>query len=38
LLGVLMISLVAFQFFYRNKIVLVQENPVKENIDVGLPH
>jgi simple sugar transport system permease protein len=37
LLGVLMISLVAFQFFYRNKIVLVRENPEKESLDVGVP-
>jgi simple sugar transport system permease protein len=37
LLGVLMISLVAFQFFYRYKIVLVQVNPEKEKLDVGIP-
>ncbi|MGW8250518.1 MAG: ABC transporter permease [Anaerolineales bacterium] len=36
LLGVLMISLVAFQFFYRYKIVLVQAKPEKEQIDVGV--
>jgi general nucleoside transport system permease protein len=36
LLGVLMISLVAFQYFYRNKIVFVQENPEKESLDVGV--
>ena len=33
LLGVLMITLVAFQFFYRYKIVW--RKPVKESIDVG---
>ncbi len=35
LLGVLMITLVAFQFFYRNKIVSVKIN--KEVLDVGIP-
>jgi simple sugar transport system permease protein len=35
LLGVLMITLVAFQFFYRNKIVSVKTN--KEGLDVGIP-
>ena len=34
LLGVLMITLVAFQFFYRYKIVWVKTR--KENIDVGV--
>ena len=34
LLGVLMITLVAFQFFYRYKIVLVKS--AKESIDVGV--
>ena len=34
LLGVLMITLVAFQFFYRNKIVWVKTE--KENKDVGI--
>jgi hypothetical protein len=32
---VLMITLVAFQFFYRNKIVSVKIN--KEDLDVGIP-
>jgi simple sugar transport system permease protein len=36
LLGVLMITLVAFQFFYRYKIVLA--NRKKEKIDVGILH
>ncbi len=36
LLGVLMISLVAFQFFYRNKFSLVFEE--KEKLNVGVPH
>lgn len=36
LLGVLMISLVAFQFFYRYKIVFAQATPDKEQIDVGV--
>ena len=36
LLGVLMISLVAFQFFYRYKIVFYQASPDKEQIDVGV--
>jgi len=36
LLGVLMITLVAFQFFYRYKIVWV--NTQKENLDVGILH
>jgi simple sugar transport system permease protein len=35
LLGVLMITLVAFQFFYRNKIVW--EKTEKERLDVGVP-
>jgi len=35
LLGVLMITLVAFQFFYRNKIVWVRTG--KEGLDVGIP-
>ena len=35
LLGVLMITLVAFQFFYRNKIVL--SNTSKETVDAGVP-
>jgi len=34
LLGVLMITLVAFQFFYRNKIVWVKSE--KEGLDVGV--
>jgi len=34
LLGVLMITLVAFQFFYRNKIVWVKT--VEERLDVGV--
>lgn len=36
LLGVLMITLVAFQFFYRYKIVRVKTR--KESIDVGILH
>ncbi len=36
LLGVLMISLVAFQFFYRNKIVFAQAQADKEQINVGV--
>ena len=36
LLGVLMISLVAFQFFYRYKFTWVEANPDKERIDVGV--
>ncbi len=36
LLGVLMISLVAFQFFYRYKFERTQTNPDKERIDVGV--
>ena len=36
LLGVLMITLVAFQFFYRYKIVW--ERISKESVDVGIPH
>lgn len=36
LLGVLMITLVAFQFFYRYKIVWVKTE--KESLDVGFPH
>jgi ABC-type uncharacterized transport system permease subunit len=36
LLGVLMITLVAFQFFYRNKIVWVKTG--KEMLDVGVSH
>jgi ABC-type uncharacterized transport system permease subunit len=35
LLGVLMMTLVAFQFFYRNKIVWVKTG--KERSDVGIP-
>jgi ABC-type uncharacterized transport system permease subunit len=35
LLGVLMITLVAFQFFYRTKIVWVRTE--KEGLDVGVP-
>ena len=35
LLGVLMITLVAFQFFYRYKIVWIKE--IKESLDVGIP-
>jgi len=35
LLGVLMITLVAFQFFYRNKIVWVKIK--EERFDVGIP-
>ena len=34
LLGVLMITLVAFQFFYRNKIVLIRHR--EEMVDVGV--
>jgi general nucleoside transport system permease protein len=34
LLGVLMITLVAFQFFYRYKLVL--ERTVEESLDVGV--
>jgi ABC-type uncharacterized transport system permease subunit len=40
LLGVLMITLVAFQFFYRNKIVwtrTAKTKIVKERVDVGIP-
>ena len=36
LLGVLMISLVAFQFFYRYKFAWIVENPDKERLDVGV--
>ena len=36
LLGVLMITLVAFQFFYNNQIVWKKTE--KESIDVGVPH
>jgi simple sugar transport system permease protein len=36
LLGVLMITLVAFQFFYRYKIVWVKTS-TKESVDVGIP-
>jgi hypothetical protein len=36
LLGVLMITLVAFQFFYRYKIVWVRTE--KERSDVGIPN
>lgn len=36
LLGVLMISLVAFQFFYRYKVIWL--NLKKEILDVGIPH
>ena len=36
LLGVLMITLVAFQFFYRYKIVWVKIQ--EEKLDVGIPH
>jgi simple sugar transport system permease protein len=35
LLGVLMITLVAFQFFYRFKIVWIKTR--KESVDVGIP-
>ena len=35
LLGVLMITLVAFQFFYRYKILWVKTK--KESLDVGIP-
>ena len=35
LLGVLMITLVAFQFFYRYKIVF--ENTSKETVDARVP-
>jgi general nucleoside transport system permease protein len=38
LLGVLMISLVCFQFFYRYKFTWVEASPEeKERIDVGVP-
>jgi simple sugar transport system permease protein len=36
LLGVLMITLVAFQFFYRNKILWAKTD--KEHVDVGISH
>jgi ABC-type uncharacterized transport system permease subunit len=36
LLGVLMISLVAFQFFYRNKFTRVHAD--KEKLNAGVPH
>ena len=36
LLGVLMITLVAFQFFYRYRIVLAKSR--RESIDVGFLH
>lgn len=36
LLGVLMITLVAFQFFYRYKVVW-EKTPTKETVDVGIP-
>jgi simple sugar transport system permease protein len=36
LLGVLMITLVAFQFFYRYRIVWVKSE--KESLDVGIPN
>ena len=36
LLGVLMITLVAFQFFYRYKIVLIKTE--EEQLDVGVSH
>jgi len=36
LLGVLMITLVAFQFFYRYKVVWVRVQ--EEKLDVGIPH
>ncbi len=36
LLGVLMITLVAFQFFYRYRIRWVKSR--KESLDVGIPH
>jgi simple sugar transport system permease protein len=36
LLGVLMITLVAFQYFYRNRIVWVKSR--KESLDVGIPN
>ena len=36
LLGVLMITLVAFQFFYRYRIVWVKSR--KESVDVGISH
>jgi hypothetical protein len=38
LLGVLMITLVAFQFFYRYKIVWVKTKTGEERLDVGVPH
>jgi simple sugar transport system permease protein len=36
LLGVLMITLVVFQFFYRNRIMWAKIE--KEHVDVGIPH
>jgi simple sugar transport system permease protein len=36
LLGVLMITLVAFQFFYRYRIVWLKSE--KESLDVGIPN
>jgi simple sugar transport system permease protein len=36
LLGVLMISLVAFQFFYRYKVAWIRAVPEKERLDVGV--
>jgi len=36
LLGVLMITLVAFQFFYRYKIVLQKASQEEERLDVGI--
>lgn len=36
LLGVLMITLVAFQFFYRYRIVWLKKQ--EEHLDVGIPH
>jgi simple sugar transport system permease protein len=36
LLGVLMITLVAFQFFYRYKLVLEKPVEVEERLDVGV--
>jgi simple sugar transport system permease protein len=38
LLGVLMITLVAFQFFYRYKIVWEKTSKEEERLDVGIPH
>ena len=38
LLGVLMITLVAFQFFYRYKIVWEKTSQEEERLDVGIPH